>query len=178
MYIIMPVNPDSTSPTSDEQKPTRAGRPTSDIVKRLFQTLPITIVFAGCSGYFPLWLRTPEREAGAPHFSGPWTGRWEHTASGQGGPIQAVIPAKPGATGDYAVKFRAGWHGFFWGRYTVDTSIETIGEGEARSVTEKDLGPGQGGNYSLETTITPGSFSGTFRSKKGDLGTVQMERPK
>ena len=174
----MPVNPDTTTPTSDARTTVRRERPALRFVKHFFQALPITIVFAGCSGYFPLWVRTPENDQGAPHFAGAWSGRWEHTASGQGGPIQALIPALPGETGDYAVKFRAGWHGVLWGRYTVATSIETTGDGEARSVTEKDLGPDQGGTYSLDATITPESFTGTFRSKKGDLGTVKMGRPK
>ena len=174
----MPVNPETTTPSSDEQKHPRRKRPDHSIITRLFQALPITVIFAGCTGYVPLWVRTPERDPGAPHFSGPWTGRWEHSASGQGGPIQAIIPASPEDTGKYAVKFRAGWHGVLWGRYTVPTSIDSTGENEARSVTEKDLGPDQGGTYSLDATITPESFSGTFRSKKGDLGTVEMERPK
>ncbi len=166
------MKPKIESPTFAKKTPKRR------IPAGLLLGALIPSIFVSCSGYFPLWLRSPDHAPGDPHFSGAWTGRWEHTESGHGGPMQALIPAAPEKTGDYAVKFRAGWSGFLWGRYTVPTSIQSTGEDTAHSLTQKDLGPDQGGTYSLDATITPESFSGTFRSKTGDLGTVKMKRPK
>jgi hypothetical protein len=105
---------------------------------------------------------------------GPWIGTWTTTTNGHTGDLRAIVSESKKKPGELDFHYHATWGKFFSGGYEVGFPAKKNG---SRTLVDGEKNLGAFGTFGHRATITRSSFDATYSSKKGDLGTFEMNRP-
>ena len=109
--------------------------------------------------------------------TGPWIGRWKSDWNGHEGPLWCIVTETPGQPNTYDFRYRAGWGILQFGNYVHTVELKPGTEKDLLVKGQMDL-PKLVGMHSIDGSLNASEFKASFKSEKGDHGTMTLRRPK
>jgi hypothetical protein len=108
--------------------------------------------------------------------TGAWKGTWKSNWNGHQGPLWCIVTETPDKPGSYDFRYRAGWGVIQFGNYVHAAAVDKTPEGTFLVKGKMEL-PKLVGTHSLEGIVTKDAFDASYKSDKGDHGTMILRRP-